>query len=93
MRRDFDQTVTQAEALLRRAYDKQPGRKHQKRPGIKAMQRRANTRKRAAAARMARIRQYKAAMRAYMTGKSAQRPRPLTPCSSAIRVGPTGPRP
>lgn len=40
MRLEFDQNVSVSEQLLRVAGYKEPGRKHQKRPGIRALERR-----------------------------------------------------
>lgn len=60
MRQEFDQSVPYVEQRLRVASAKEPGRKHQKRPGSRAIERRKASHKRAMALKSAKFRKLKA---------------------------------
>lgn len=70
MRQDFDRSVPEMEQRLRVANAKQPGRKHQKRPGARANEARRASAKRAAALASAKFRKFKARVAAYWRGES-----------------------
>lgn len=74
MKQDFDSSVPVHEQLLRVAKAKEPGRKHQKRPGVKAIERRKLAAKRHAALVAAKRRKFKDLVAAYWRGERDTHP-------------------
>ena len=74
MRRDFPASMPVPEQLQQIAALKTPGRKHQKRAGVKKKQRTANKSKTAAADRQRKSKNHFAEVRKYWTGKVDEHP-------------------
>lgn len=70
MRLEFDNRVPRAEQLLRTAAAKQPGRKHQKRKGVRAKQRELQKKKHQSALRAKARGEFSARVAAYWRGES-----------------------
>lgn len=69
MRQDFDRSVPLIEQRMRVAAAKEPGRKHQHRPGIRANERKKLAAKRHAASMARKKAQFKALVAAYWRGE------------------------
>jgi hypothetical protein len=74
MRQTFDSSVPLMEQRLRVANAKEPGRKHQKRKGAKALEAAKARARRRVKLNSARHRKYKEAVRAYWLGQSDSHP-------------------
>ena len=74
MRRDFPASMPVSEQLMQTASLKTPGRKHQKRAGVKKKQRTANKSKTAAADRQRKSKNHFAEVRKYWTGETDEHP-------------------
>lgn len=68
MKQDFDRSVPLIEQRMRVAAAKEPGRKHQKRPGVKAIERRKLASRRHAALVAMKRRKFKELVAAYWRG-------------------------
>lgn len=75
MKQDFDRSVPLIEQRMRVAAAKEPGRKHQKRPGVKAIERRKLAAKRHAKMVADNLAKFKAAVSAYWRGERETYPR------------------
>ena len=74
MRRDFPGSMPVADQLMAVAAFKTPGRKHQKRAGVKKKQRTANEVKTAAADRQRKSKNHFAEVRKYWAGETDEHP-------------------
>jgi hypothetical protein len=74
MRLEFDKSVPRHEQLLRVDAAKTPGRKHQKRKGVKAKQRATNEAKAKLANMVKQAAAYRSKVRAYWRGEEDESP-------------------
>ena len=75
MKQDFDSSVPVHEQLLRVAKAKEPGRKHQHRPGIRFLERKKLTAKRRSAMLKAKRQRFTEAVAAYWRGERETYPK------------------